>query len=161
VRPTRTAEAGALAASDELDGHLAGGLVDHLVAEHHRALAVALSGLLVGLEDVPCPIELLLRRREQLVQDGHLVRVEGPLAVVAEHLGALAVVAEGVLVADLEERTVDRLQPVGPARHQDLGEHVMEVVAGVLGDLHATGEHRHLHRRCEVGRAEDDGLQAR
>ena len=41
--------------------HLAARLVDHLVAEHHRALAVALGRrLLVGLEDVERAVELLL-----------------------------------------------------------------------------------------------------
>src|SRR5690242_3392542 len=35
-------EAGALAAGHQFHGDLAGCLVDHLVAEHHRALAVAL-----------------------------------------------------------------------------------------------------------------------
>ena len=60
----------ALAAGDELRRHLAARLVDHLVAEHHRALAVALGGrLLVGLEDVERVVELLLRRREHLVDD--------------------------------------------------------------------------------------------
>src|SRR5690349_16453619 len=39
-----------LAPSHELDRHLAAGFVDHLVAEHHRAHAVALGRLLVGLE---------------------------------------------------------------------------------------------------------------
>src|ERR1019366_3968806 len=32
---------------------------------------------------------------------------------------------------------------------------------GVLGDLDTTGQHRHLHRCCEVGGPEDDGLQPR
>ena len=48
----------------------------------------------------------------------------------------IAVLPQGVLVADLEERPVDDLQPVGPAGHEDLVEHVVEVVAGVLGDRH-------------------------
>ena len=39
------AQPGPLAPADELDGHLAAGLVDHLVAEHDRTFAVALGGL--------------------------------------------------------------------------------------------------------------------
>src|SRR4029077_8212141 len=39
-------------------------------------------------------------------------------------------------------------------------EHVVEVIAGVFGDLHATGEDGHLDGGGEVGRAEDDRLQA-
>src|SRR5579884_4338370 len=92
------AQAGPLAPADELDGHLAAGLVDHLVAEHDRALALTrrpVGGrLLVGVEDGPGPVELLLGGREDLVEDGDLVGVEGPLAVVAERPGALAVLAE-------------------------------------------------------------------
>ena len=156
----RPGQAGPLAPPHELGRHLAAGLVDHLVAEHHRALALALGGVLVGLEDVPGLVELLLGRAEDLVDDGDLVGVQGPLAVVAEDAGPHAVVAEGVLVADLEERPVDDLEAVGPARHEDLVEDVVEVVAGVLGDLHAAGEHRHLHRGGEVGGAEDDRLEA-
>ncbi len=57
----RATEPGALAAGDELHRHLAAGLVDHLVTEHHRTLAVALGRLLVRVEDVPGVVELLLR----------------------------------------------------------------------------------------------------
>ena len=90
-----------------------------------------------------------------------LVRVQRPLAVVAEDAGAHRVVAQRVELADLEERPVDHLEAVRPAGHEDLGEHVVEVVARVLGDLHPTGEHRHLGRGREVGRAEDDRLDPR
>src|SRR4029453_4081033 len=52
----------ALAASDELRRHLAAGLVDHLVPEHDRALALTRAALgrrlLVGVEDVPRMVEL-------------------------------------------------------------------------------------------------------
>ena len=90
-----------------------------------------------------------------------LIGVQRPLAVVAEDAGAHRVVAQRVELADLEERAVDHLQAVGAPGHEDLREHVVEVVARVLGDLHATGEHRHLGRRGEVGGAEDDRLHAR
>src|SRR5947207_2070523 len=50
---------GPLAATHELRGHLAAGLVDHLVAEHHRAAALALGRrLLVRLEEVEGVVEL-------------------------------------------------------------------------------------------------------
>ena len=153
------AQPGALAAADELEGDLAAGLVDHLVAEHDRALAVLLGGLAVGLEDVEGPVELLLGGRVDLVEHGDLVRGERPLAVVAEHARAHGVVAQRVELAHLEERAVDDLQPVGPTGHEDAAEDVVEVVAGVLGDVDAAGEHRHLDAGGEVGRAEDDRLE--
>ena len=64
----RCAQPGPLAPADELDGHLAAGLVDHLVAEHDRTLAVVLGGLAVGVEDVEGPVELLLGGRVHLVE---------------------------------------------------------------------------------------------
>ena len=73
--------------------------------------------------------------------------------------GAHRVVAQPLELADLQVRAVDHLQPVGAAGHEDLREHVVEVVARVLGDLHAAGEHRHLGRRREVGGAEHDRLE--
>jgi len=53
-------EARALTSADELEGHLAAGLVDHLVAEHDGALAVLVGGLAIGLEEVVGVVELLL-----------------------------------------------------------------------------------------------------
>src|SRR5256885_2164488 len=76
-------------------------------------------GRLVGLEDVAGPVELLLARREHVVEDRDLVGVQRPLAVEAEDLGAPAVVAEALGVAHLDVRAVDDLQPVGPAGHED------------------------------------------
>src|SRR5438552_3617343 len=50
----------AFALLHELDRHLAGRLVDHLVTEHDCALAIALGrGLLVRIEDIPRLVELL------------------------------------------------------------------------------------------------------
>src|SRR5438270_3441147 len=81
---SRAASAGPLAAGHDLDGDLAGGLVDHLVAEHDRTLPLALGGLPVGVQDVPGPVELFLAGREDLVESRHLVRVQGPRPVVTE-----------------------------------------------------------------------------
>jgi hypothetical protein len=75
--------------------------------------------------------------------------VQRPLAVVAEDARRIAELAQRVEVADLQERTVDHLQAVGATGHEDLREHVVEVVARVLGDLDAAGERRHLHRRAK------------
>ena len=86
--------------------------------------------------------------------------MQGPLAVEPENARAHRVVPQRVELTDLEERPVDHLQTVGPTRHEDLAEHVVEVVARVFGDLHATREHRHLGGRGEVRRPEDDGLEA-
>ena len=77
---------------------------------------------------------------EDLVQDRDLVGVQRPLAVVAEDLAALAELAEALGVAHLHVRTVDHLQAVGAAGHEDLDEHVVEVVAGVVGNREAAGE---------------------
>src|SRR3954463_3330119 len=109
VTPMRLAtgarEAGALAAHDDLLGDLARRLVDHLVAEHHRALAVALGRrLLVGLENVGRAVELLLAHAEDLVEYRDLVGVQRPLAVVSEDLRALAELAEAFGIAHLHIR---------------------------------------------------------
>ena len=115
---------------------------------------------MVGIENCARTIELFLRRREHLVEDRHLVGVQRPFAVVAEGACALAVIAEAVSVTDVQVRSVDHLQPVRATGHEDLVEHVMEVVAGIIRNLHATGEYGHFHACCEVGRAKDDGFQS-
>src|SRR5438270_3336301 len=153
-------EARPLATGHHLDRHLAGRLVDHLVAEHHCTLALALGRLAVGVEDVPRPVELLLVGREDLVEDRDLVGMEGPLAVVPKDLGPLAAVTDALVVAHLDVGPVDHLQTVGPAGHEDLHEDVVEIVARVLGNLQTPGERGHLHGRRHVDGAEDDRLQA-
>ena len=106
-------------------------------------------------------VELLLGRRVHLVEHRHLVGRERPLAVVAEHARAHGVAPERVELADLEEGAVDHLKPVGPARHEDAAEHVVEMVARVVGDVDPAREHRHLDAGREVGRSEDDRLEPR
>ena len=73
----------ALAGDDQ--GHLAAGLVDHLVAEHRRALLAA--GLrrrpVVGVEDQLGVVVVLLGRRVDLVGRVDLAGVQHPLAVEA------------------------------------------------------------------------------
>src|SRR5207248_2015585 len=85
--------------------HLPRRFVDHLVAEEYGPLAVVLGRLLVRLEDVLGAVVLLLRRSEDLVQDGDLVRVEGPLAVVAELPRPRRDLAVAVEVTDRRIRT--------------------------------------------------------
>src|SRR5437588_2811834 len=160
LRLRTSREAGPLAAGDDLDCNLPRSLVDHLVAEHDGALAIALRGLAVGVEDVPRPVELLLVRGEDLVEDRDLVGMQSPLTVVAEDLGALAEVPEALAVAHLDVGTVDHLQAVGPAGHEDLHEHIVEVVTRVLGDLQPSGQRRHLHRRRHADGPEEYRLQA-
>ena len=71
--------------------HLARGLVDHLVAEHRRALRAAGLGrvVVVRVEDQLGVVVVVLRRRVDLVGDADLVRVQHPLAVEAERGRAL------------------------------------------------------------------------
>ena len=77
----------AFAAGFELDRDFAGCLVDHLVAEHHRALAIALGGgLLVRLEDVAraagvslATVDRVVNRRDG-VRAKTVARVEAAVA---------------------------------------------------------------------------------
>src|SRR5438132_2554520 len=56
------------AARRHLLGHLAARLVDHLGPEHHRARALHVGRVGVGLDDRLGLVELLMRRGEDLVQ---------------------------------------------------------------------------------------------
>src|SRR5207247_1350044 len=83
------------------------GPVDHLPVEPERAAALLL-GLRGRLEDARGALDLLRGRRERLVHDGDLARVDDHLAAVAEvarELG-LELEARGVVVVD--EDLVDR-----------------------------------------------------
>src|SRR5260370_37538173 len=53
-------EAGRPSPQVELRRHLPRRLVDHLVAEHHRSLALHLGGVAVGIEDGRGALELVL-----------------------------------------------------------------------------------------------------
>ena len=151
----------ALARDDQ--GHLAGGLVDHLVAEHRRALGAAgLRGApVVGVQDQLGVVVVLLRGGEDLVGGGDLVRVQHPLAVEAQGGGPAGHLAVAVGVADLQVGAVDGLQVVGPGGHQDAHQDVVVGVRRVAGRLLADHQRLHVDRGHEVGRAEDDGLQPR
>ena len=63
----------------------------------------------IGGENLLRALELALRRRVDLVADRDLIRVDRPLAVVAEQARAARGLAEAVEVADRRVRAVDRL----------------------------------------------------
>src|SRR5215218_6741645 len=63
-------------------GHLYGGGVHHLAVDADRT-APGGAGLLVSFHDLPCPLDLSLGGREDLVDDLDLGRVDAPLAVEA------------------------------------------------------------------------------
>ncbi|CAB4791576.1 unannotated protein [freshwater metagenome] len=106
-------------------------------------------------------VELLLRGAVDLVKHGGLVGRQGPLTVVSEHAGAHGVVTKQVVVTYVEEWSVDDLKTIGSAGHQNTRKDVVEVIAGVLGNGHATSQHWHFDGGGKVGGAKDDGLQAR
>ena len=62
-------------------------------------------------------------RGEHLIGEGHLRWVDRPLALVAEHRGALRRGDKSIRVRKIAERTVDRTQAVGAAgdHHARLG----------------------------------------
>ena len=113
---------------------------------------------LVGLEDAHGPLVRLGRRREDLVAERDLVGMQRPLAVEAEQLRATRDGAEALGIADLRVRPVDRLQAEGAGGRQDLPEHVVPLVAAVLGLGRADRELRHADARGEVSRPEDERL---
>ena len=92
-------------------GELAGRLVDHLVAEHHRAGLLDLGGVPVRVQDQLGPVVALLVRREDLVDHVHLPGMQHPLAVVAQGRGAGRVLAQPFDVADGQVRAVDGGDP--------------------------------------------------
>jgi hypothetical protein len=88
--------------------------------------------------------------------------VQHPLAVEAQRRRAPGHRAEPVRVAHLQVRAVDRLHALGARGHQDPHEDVVVGVADVVaGRLLADHERLHVDRGHEVGRAEDDRLDAR
>ncbi len=105
-------------------------------------------------------VVVLLRGREHLVGRVDLTGVQHPLAVEAEGCGTAGDLAVGVHVADLQEGAVDRLEVVRTGRHQDAHQDVVVRVRAVAGRLLADDQGLHVDRRHEVGRAEDQGLQA-
>ena len=122
---------------------------------------ILLRGLPVGVEDVEGLVEQFLTRGVDLVEHNCLVRGERPLAVKSVGGRDLSGVAQRLEVANLEERAVDDVEPIGPPGHQDLGEHVAEGIRGGVMDRLVDRGDRHPDRGREVGRPEDDGLQAR
>ncbi len=141
-------------------GDLARRLVDHLALVHDGALALDVGGVVVGVEQPPGGLELLGRGHEHLVGDVHLARVQHPLAVEADQPGAVAQAPVLVDVLDVRVRAVDRLQPVRAGGGDDLREHVVPLVARVVGVDRPDHELGHADRCRVVARAEDDRLDA-
>ena len=88
--------------------------VDEPAITPDRADTARLGAAVVG-DDRVCLGDLRGRRGEHLVGDGHLVGVDGPLAVEAEQAGVRrgAPVAVEILVAGV--RRVDRVDPAARA----------------------------------------------
>src|SRR5699024_4200206 len=120
----------ALAGHDQR--HLAGGLVQHLVAEHDGAATVHGGGVLVGVQDQFGVVVVLLCGRVDLVGGFHLQRMQHPLAVEAERRGPSGGAPEGVHVTDLQVGSVDGLQTVRTGGREDAHEHVVVGITGVV-----------------------------
>jgi hypothetical protein len=68
---------------------------------------------------------------------------ETPFAVESPDPVAPGVVPEPFGIPDLDIRLVDDLETVGPSRHEDLHEHVVEIAARVLGNLQTSRQGWH------------------
>jgi hypothetical protein len=73
----------------------------------------------VGVEDELGVLIVVLARREGLVDDVDLARVQDPFAVVAERGRAGGGLPQAVEVADRQIRPVDGRQPMTARRDQD------------------------------------------
>src|SRR5439155_4102972 len=103
----------------------------HPAAPRARRAGAALRRRLVGLAYAPRERDLLLRRRKHVVGDLDLARVDRPFADEAERRGpgGLAPIALGI--AEVRERAVDGVEPVGSRRDDDARARVMPEVARV------------------------------
>jgi hypothetical protein len=126
--------------------------VDHLAFEVDRADA-ARGRFVVAGDQAPCVVELGVARAEDAVGDLELARQEADLAVVAEVAAGVGVGLEVLVVADLDDRLVDR----DDARRLGVQEHVR---ARVLHFGGAGGAARAELARQVLG-AEVDGGDAR
>src|SRR5881396_2430829 len=86
--------------------------VDEAVPDPDRSPALP-RGFLIRPDDLPRPTNLVLRRREHLVREAHLLGVHDLLPDVAEALRFEGFRPEAVIVLEIEEHPVDRLQAVG------------------------------------------------
>src|SRR5262245_63866279 len=86
--------------------------LDHAALDHDHALLLVL-GVTEGIDDLARPVDLLLRRREDLVARPDLARMYQSLAVHAEGAAALTLLAQALFVAEIVIDTVDDVEAVG------------------------------------------------
>ena len=118
------------------------------------------SGVGVGRQHPPRALELLRRHAEHLVERGDLVRVDAPLAVVAERPGAGRRRAQPLGVADRRVGAVHGLEVRRPRGDQDPRQDAVPAVARIAGQRRADGRLGHAQRRREVARAHHQRLEA-
>src|SRR5680860_1498079 len=95
--------------------------LDHVPVHHDDTLLLVL-GLAEGVDDLAGPIDLFLRRREDLVAGADLARMDQRLAVHAENAAALALIAQTLLVAEVVVDAIDDVELVGARGDQGHGE---------------------------------------
>ena len=95
--------------------------LDHAALDHDDALLLVL-GMAEGVDHFPRPIDLLLRRGEDLVAGPDLARMDQSLAVHAEGATALALLAQALLVLEVVIDAVDDVEAVGACRDERHGE---------------------------------------
>ena len=100
---------------DQRLGHADRGDVDQAAVERDRALAF-LGGLGHRLENAAGLGHFRLGRREHLIGQLDLRRMDRPLAFIAQHHGALGRRDIAVGIAKVAERSIDRAQAIGAAR---------------------------------------------
>src|SRR3712207_14377 len=143
-------------------GHLYRGGVYHLPVDTDRAGPGSV-GLLISLYHFLCPPDLPLGRREDLVDDLDLGRVDAPLSVETEGASYETTLAQALLVAIVGDGTVHGAQTRRPGGDYDTLHGVVEAVAGVgfVPLVHrADVELRHAHAGREVAGAEVQGRKA-
>ena len=95
--------------------------LDHAPLDHDHALLLVL-GMTEGVDHLARPVDLLLRRREDLVAGPDLARMDQSLAVHAEGAAALAFVTQALLVAEVVIDAVDDVEAIGARGDEGHGE---------------------------------------
>src|SRR5207249_3346831 len=110
--------------------------VDQAVPDPNRALACSGGGL-VAFDDLPRVAELVHGRREHLVREPHLIRVDDLLPGIAEALRLEGLGPEAFLVCQVEEHFIDRVESVRRGRDDD--ERLHGDIASVCLDVASDG----------------------
>src|SRR6266571_6524280 len=108
ARETRGSEAGPF---EGLHGPAIVHRVDEAVPDPDRSPSLP-RGFLIRLDALPRPTNLVLRRREHLVREVHLLGMHDLLSHIAEAFRFDGLRPEAVIVLEIEEHPVDRLQAV-------------------------------------------------